>query len=179
MQAHSAKATTNNQQEQEPKQATKQQAKQRVEILRPAQSLCFLCIQHALVLRGCGLLLGGALRPPQPPPAPRNLHFISNTRACHEITFLGEPPAAKHLLHQPTKPPGGGWEPSPPFSFRRGGVDPPPGRFGGGREVVHPPPTICGGQNWRNYRRPLFLLDQCFPVTPCQAAGLPFLHQLP
>ena len=68
MQAHSAKATTNNQQEQEPKQATKQQAKQRVEILRPAQSLCFLCIQHALVLRGCGLLLGGALRPPPTPP---------------------------------------------------------------------------------------------------------------
>ena len=38
MQAHSAKATTNNQQEQEPKQATKQQTKQRLEIVRPAQS---------------------------------------------------------------------------------------------------------------------------------------------
>ena len=28
-----------------------------------------------------GVLLGGVLRPPQSPPAPRNLHFISDTRA--------------------------------------------------------------------------------------------------
>ena len=31
---------------------------------------------------------GGPLRPPQPPPAPRSLHFISDTRACHEINIL-------------------------------------------------------------------------------------------
>ena len=30
---------------------------------------------------------GGAARPPTPP-APRNLHFIPDTRACHEINIL-------------------------------------------------------------------------------------------
>ena len=43
--------------------------------------VCFLTF-------GSGVLLGGALRPPPTPPAPRNLHFISDTRACHEINIL-------------------------------------------------------------------------------------------
>ena len=36
--------------------------------------LCLLCIQHALVLRGCGLLTHEICTSP-------------HTRACHEITF--------------------------------------------------------------------------------------------
>ena len=48
--------------------------------------------KHELLTFGSGVLLGGALRPPsnspEPPPAPRNLHFISDTRACHEINIL-------------------------------------------------------------------------------------------
>ena len=31
---------------------------------------------------------GGRCAPPHPPPAPRNLHFIPDTRACHEINIL-------------------------------------------------------------------------------------------
>ena len=31
---------------------------------------------------------GGRCPPPPTPPAPRNLHFISDTRACHEINIL-------------------------------------------------------------------------------------------
>ena len=44
-------------------------------------SVCFLTF-------GSGVLLGGALRHPPTPPAPRNLHFISDTCACHEINIL-------------------------------------------------------------------------------------------
>ena len=62
-------------------------------------SCCFRCrdetkqaskqaSKHELLTFGSGVLLGGALRPPQPPPAPRNLHFIPDTRACHEINIL-------------------------------------------------------------------------------------------
>ena len=66
-------------------------------------SICLLCREetkqeskqaskHELLTFGSGVLLGGALRPPsnspEPPPAPRNLHFISDTRACHEINIL-------------------------------------------------------------------------------------------
>ena len=36
----------------------------------------------------CGVLLGGALRLPPTASAPRNLHFICDTRACHEINIL-------------------------------------------------------------------------------------------
>ena len=31
---------------------------------------------------------GGGAAPPPTPPAPRNLHFIPDTRACHEINIL-------------------------------------------------------------------------------------------
>ena len=44
--------------------------------------------KHELLTFGSGVLLGGALRPPPTPPAPRNLHFIPDTRACHEINIL-------------------------------------------------------------------------------------------
>ena len=43
--------------------------------------------KHELLTFGSGVLLGGALRPP-PTPAPRNLHFIPDTRACHEINIF-------------------------------------------------------------------------------------------
>ena len=127
-QPHSAKDTTNNQQEHEPKQATKQQAKQRVAIVRPAQSLCFLCIQHALVLRGCGLLLGGALRPPQPPPH-------------HEICTSSPTPAPATKSHFKVNP-------LKQNTFSTNQPSPRGGEGGGS-----PSPTICGGQNWRNYPR--------------------------
>ena len=39
--------------------------------------------EHELLTFGSGVLLGGRC-----PPGPRNLHFISDTRACHEINFL-------------------------------------------------------------------------------------------
>ena len=59
-------------------------------------SCCFRCrdetskqaSKHELLTFGSGVLLGGALRPPPTPPAPRNLHFIPDTRACHEINIL-------------------------------------------------------------------------------------------
>ena len=44
--------------------------------------------KHELLTFGSGVLLGGALRPPPTPPAPRNLHFIPDTRACHESNIL-------------------------------------------------------------------------------------------
>ena len=44
--------------------------------------------KHELLTFGSGVLLGGPLRPPPTPPAPRNLHFIPDTRACHEINIL-------------------------------------------------------------------------------------------
>ena len=44
--------------------------------------------KHELLTFGSGVLLGGALRPPPTPPAPRNLHFIPDTRACDEINIL-------------------------------------------------------------------------------------------
>ena len=44
--------------------------------------------KHELLTFGSGVLLGWALRPPPTPPAPRNLHFIPDTCACHEINIL-------------------------------------------------------------------------------------------
>ena len=58
-------------------------------------SICLLCREETkqaskreLLTFGFGALLGRGAAPPQPPPAPRNLHFISDTRACHEINML-------------------------------------------------------------------------------------------
>ena len=44
--------------------------------------------EHELLTFGSGVLLGGGAAPPPTPPAPRNLHFIPDTRACHEINIL-------------------------------------------------------------------------------------------
>ena len=53
------------------------------------------------------LLLGGAQRPPPTPPAPRNLHFISDTSACNEINILKVNSRLKgaNTSNQPYMPP--------------------------------------------------------------------------
>ena len=89
MQAHSAKATTNNQQEQEPKQATKQQTKQRLEIVRPAQSrslFVFFAFNMHLFYVAVVCRRGGRCAPPNPPRTTKSALHLQH-RACHEITF--------------------------------------------------------------------------------------------
>ena len=95
-QAHSAKATRNNQPEHEPTPPTKQPTQQRVDMVRAPQSLSFLSIEHLVYMDP---------PPPPTPPAPRYLHSISNTCACHGITFEGEPPVAQLPTILPPSPP--------------------------------------------------------------------------
>ena len=63
----------------------------------------FACPFVCFLTFGSGVLLGGAA-PSQPPPAPRNLHFISDTRACHDINILWSTPRCKNS-NQPYMPP--------------------------------------------------------------------------
>ena len=64
----------------------------------PAQSLCLLCIQHALVLRGCGLLTHEiCTSSPTPAPATKS-HFKGNPcgKTTHHTRSLGQ------ATHKPT-----------------------------------------------------------------------------
>ena len=119
----------------------------------PAQSLCFLRIQHALVLRGCGLLLGGALRPPQPPPH-HEICTSSPTPAPATKSHFKVNPLRQNTFSPTNQAPGGGF-PTSPFSFRRGGRGgPPPGRFGGGGRWFTPPQRFVEDKTGGTIRKP-------------------------
>ena len=155
MQAHSAKATTSNQQEQEPKQATKQQTKQRLEIVRPAQSrslFVFFAFNMHLFYVAVVWWRGGRCAPPNPPPHHEICTSSPTPAPATKSHFKVNPLRQNTFSTNQPSPRGGGWEPSPPAlsGGGGGGGGPPPGRLGGGGS---PPPTICGGQNWRNYQR--------------------------